>query len=346
MRDLFAVDVYQHVLQTREAYAPPEQLLDRGLVLNLTYLALNLSRYVNGVACRHGEVSRLMFADRRVDAITNGVHAATWVAGPMARLLDRYVEGWQVDNFSLRYAIRIPLDDIAAAHRRAKLALFETVAAGSGVQLDPDVFTLGFARRATAYKRPDLLFRDPGRLRDLLRRFGPLQIVYAGKAHPRDARGKALIRAVHEAARSLAGDGLRVVYLPDYETGLARQLVAGVDAWLNTPLPPNEASGTSGMKAAMNGVPSISTLDGWWIEGHIEDLTGWSIGNGADGKDEGAVSAFDAASLYDKLEHRVLPCFQDEPERYARIRRKCIALNGAFFNSQRMLQEYLIKAYA
>jgi starch phosphorylase len=212
------------------------------------------------------------------------------------------------------------------------------------VQFDPDVFTLGFARRATAYKRPDLLFRDPGRLRDLLRRFGPLQIVYAGKAHPRDARGKALIRAVHEAARSLAGDGLRVVYLPDYETGLARQLVAGVDAWLNTPLPPNEASGTSGMKAAMNGVPSISTLDGWWIEGHIEDLTGWSIGNGADGKDEGAVSAFDAASLYDKLEHRVLPCFQDEPERYARIRRKCIALNGAFFNSQRMLQEYLIKA--
>jgi starch phosphorylase len=263
----------------------------------------------------------------------------------MARLFDEHIQGWQADNFSLRYALSIPCADIMAAHREAKLALLESVRSMRGEVLDPDVFTLGFARRSTAYKRPDLLFRDPERLRALIRRFGPLQVVFAGKAHPRDQRGKAIIREIHRAADRLAADGLRFVYLPNYDTRLARLMVSGVDAWLNTPLPPNEASGTSGMKAAMNGVPSISTLDGWWIEGHLEGVTGWAIGNGGDSADEVTTSAFDAASLYDKLEAVVLPCFQDEPERYARIRRNAIALNGSFFNSQRMLQQYVIRAY-
>jgi glycogen phosphorylase len=345
LSDVFALDVYRQVMQTQQTFANVRESLNHGLTLNLTYVALNLSQFVNGVAHRHGEVSRLMFAEYPVDAITNGVHAATWVGPPMARLFDRYIGGWQGDNFSLRYALGIPLGQIAAAHRQAKADLVAYVERTAGVTLDADVFTLGFARRATAYKRPDLLFREPDRLRRLTREFGPLQAVFAGKAHPADARGKALIREVHAAAQALAGDRVRVVYLPNYDTEVARLLVAGVDAWLNTPLPPNEASGTSGMKAAMNGVPSISTLDGWWIEGHVEGVTGWSIGDGNVAEDEAAITAADAGSLYDKLELVVLPCFYREPEAFQRIRRNTIAFNGSFFNSQRMLQQYVSRAY-
>jgi glycogen phosphorylase len=343
-RDLFSVDVYRHVMQTQEKFDVPSDLLNKGLMLNLTYVALNLSRFVNGVAQRHGEVSRLMFAGYSVDAITNGVHASTWVCPAMAQLFDRYVAGWQEDNFSLRYAFGIPLTEVGTAHRQAKVALLDHIRSTQGADFSAEVFTLGFARRATAYKRPDLLFRQRDRLVSLASRFGGLQIVFAGKAHPRDARGKALIREVHAAARELAGTGVRVVYLPNYDTRVARLLISGVDAWLNTPLPPNEASGTSGMKAALNGVPSISTLDGWWIEGHLEGITGWSVGDGG-GRDEQAVSDLDAASLYDKLENVVLPSYYEQPGSYLSVRRNAIALNGSFFNSQRMLQQYLAKAY-
>jgi glycogen phosphorylase len=331
--------------QRRDLRAPRDAL-HHGLQLNMTYLALNLSRHVNGVAHRHGEISRLMFAEYAVDAITNGVHAATWIAPPMAALLDRYVAGWQNDNYSLRYALAIPLEEIATAHAESKRALLAEVTARCGVTLDPQRFTLGFARRATAYKRPDLLFHDFGRLRDIARAHGGVQAVFAGKAHPADAGGKALIREVHAAARDLREEGVEVVWLPDYGTQLAALLVAGVDVWLNTPLPPNEASGTSGMKAAMNGVPSLSTLDGWWIEGHLEGITGWSIGNGSDGRvDEAMVRARDAESLYDKLEQTVMPCYYERPEAFRRIQRRAIALNGSFFNSQRMLHQYIIRAY-
>jgi glycogen phosphorylase len=347
MEDMLAVDVYRQVLQTREAFSDPRELLQRGLMVNLTYVALNLSKYVNGVAYRHGEVSQLMFADYCIDAITNGVHSATWVAAPMARLFDQHMGDWRADNFSLRYALGISLEEIGRAHEESKRALFSFIRASLGTVLDPEVLTLGFARRSTAYKRPDLLFHDRDRLRRMVRKWGGLQVVFAGKAHPRDSGGKALIREVHAAARALAGDGIHVVYLPDYDTALAKLLVAGVDLWLNTPLPPNEASGTSGMKAAMNGVPSLSTLDGWWIEGHLEGITGWSVGDGRSSDDDPAAArARDAGSLYDKLEGGVLPCFHQRPDEFLCMRRQAIALNGSFFNSQRMLQQYMIKAYA
>lgn len=345
LRDLFAIDVYKQVLRTDEAFALPRELLHRGLMLNMTYLALNLSRYVNGVAHRHGEISRLMFAPYRIDAITNGVHAATWIAPPMAQLLDRHLGGWAADNMSLRYALAIPLAEIGDAHAHAKRVLFDQVHETCGMRLDPQVLTLGFARRATAYKRPDLLFHDLHRLRQIARDGGGLQAVFAGKAHPADDGGKTLIREVHAAAAALRADGVQVVYLPDYDIRLAALILSGVDVWLNTPLPPNEASGTSGMKAAMNGVPSLSTLDGWWIEGHLEGITGWAIGNGDGAEDADRMLTRDARSLYDKLEQVVMPCFYNHPEDFLRIRRNAIALNGAFFNSQRMLQQYLRRAY-
>lgn len=309
--------------------------------LNMTTLALRMSRYINGVSMRHGEVSREMFPGHQIHSITNGVHAATWTSTAVAKLFDRYVPEWRRDNFQLRYAIRIPLHEIRSAHAQAKAALVAEVKRRTGVALDERTLTVGFARRATAYKRGDLLFSDLDRLRAIAARAGALQVVYGGKAHPRDEGGKWIIRRVFEAAAAL-GESVRVVYLENYDMALGQLVCAGTDLWLNTPLRPHEASGTSGMKAALNGVPSLSVLDGWWIEGHVEGVTGWAIGNGGDGEDDRS----EVDSLYHKLENVILPLYYREPDGYARVMRSAIALNGAFFNTQRMLSQYLVQAYA
>lgn len=204
-------------------------------------------------------------------------------------------------------------------------------------------FTLGFGRRATPYKRASLLLRDTERLTRIAREVGPLQIIYAGKAHPRDDAGKALIREIVAAFGQL-GSEVSAVYLADYDMDLAKLMISGVDLWLNTPEPPLEASGTSGMKAAINGVPSLSILDGWWLEGHVEGVTGWAIGSrsqprvGIDGEQ-------DAENLYEQLERVILPLFYERPDEYVDVMRHAIALTGSFFNTHRMLQQYLTRAY-
>ncbi|HVB34816.1 MAG TPA: alpha-glucan family phosphorylase [Patescibacteria group bacterium] len=310
-------------------------------VLNMTYLALEASHYVNGVGMRHGEVSRGMFPHYPIRAITNGVHAVRWTAPPFAALFDRHIPEWRRDNLYLRYAVGIETQEIAAAHTEAKRALIEKVREYCGVRLDPSVLTIGFARRATGYKRPELLLTDLERLRSIATRLGPFQVIYAGKAHPDDASGMEAIRRVFQAAADLRGS-VPIVYVENYDLQRARFLTAGVDLWLNTPQRPQEASGTSGMKAALNGVPSLSILDGWWLEGHIEGVTGWAIG--ADShrpSDPGA----EAASLYEKLENVILPAFYGRPEAYLEVMRSAIALNGSFFNSQRMLRQYAQNAY-
>lgn len=311
--------------------------------LNMTYLAMHLSHYVNGVAKRHRDVSREMFATRSIDAITNGVNAERWTCPAIQELLDRYIAGWREDNFSLRYAIMIPDDDVRAAHALARQALFRHVQHAAGVLLSPSAMTIGFARRATAYKRPTLLFHDLDRLRSLAADVGPLQIVFGGKAHPRDPEGKQLIHQIVETGKSLRGI-IEVVYLPNYDIETALLLTSGVDLWLNTPQPPQEASGTSGMKAALNGVPSLSVLDGWWIEGCLEGVTGWSIGTDH-GMAHLATTQEHANSLYDKLEECILPTFFRSPAKFAEIMRHAIAINGSFFNTQRMVQQYALKAW-
>jgi len=311
--------------------------------LNMTYLALTFSHYVNGVAMRHGEVSRQMFGGYRVDAITNGVHAATWVSDPFRTLFDRHMPGWQADNFSLRYAVGIPTSEIWSAHGTAKRQLLELVNRAQTPPFDPGVLTIGFGRRATAYKRTDLLVSDVARLRAIARTAGRLQIVYAGKAHPRDDEGKRAIERVFQARAALGAD-VPVAYLENYDMTIARLLTAGADVWLNTPQPPLEASGTSGMKAALNGVPSLSVLDGWWIEGHVEGVTGWAIG-GRDVQTGSTDGAPHAPALYQALECLVVPTFYVDRERFIEMMRCAIALNGSFFTAQRMLQEYAIKAY-
>ncbi len=309
--------------------------------LNMTYLALYFSRYINGVAMRHGEISQGMYPNYPVNSITNGVHAVTWTAAPFQHLYDRYIPEWRNDNLYLRYAVSIPLDDIRQAHAQAKRELLAEVERRTGIPLDPRVMTLGFARRATSYKRADLLLSDIERLGRIVRQAGPLQIIYAGKAHPHDEGGKEVIRRVFQAASALK-DAVPIVYLEEYDMAMARQLCAGVDLWVNTPQKPQEASGTSGMKAALNGVPSLSVLDGWWIEGHLEGITGWSIG---DSWQVASNPAVEATSLYEKLEYLILPAFYRRPDAFAEVMRSAVAMNGSFFNSQRMVSQYIQNAY-
>ena len=307
-------------------------------VVNMTYLALNLSHYVNGVAKRHGETTQRLFAKYRIDSITNGVHAATWTGPAFQRLFDRYIPGWREDNLSLRCAMSIPTSEVWTAHEEQKDELLRFVNHTTNAGFDRNVLTLGFARRFTAYKRPDLLLQDLNRLHRIATEIGPLQILFAGKAHPHDQPGKELIRQVWEA-RQRVGDRIRIAFLENYDMDLARRITSGVDVWLNTPQPPLEASGTSGMKAALNGVPSLSILDGWWIEGCIEGATGWAIGEDHSANNE------DSRFLLDKLEQMVVPLFYREPLRFVEIMRHAIALTGAFFNTHRMMQQYATKAY-
>jgi starch phosphorylase len=343
LKDIFCVDLLARIIGGPPEFLQMRDLLRRELTANLTYLALNLSHYVNGVAKKHSEISQLLFAGYHIDAITNGVHAATWTHAAFQQLYDRYVPGWRQDNFALRSALSVPREAIWHAHQNAKQALLERVAREAGAPMDPQTFTIGFARRATAYKRADLLFTDPERLKQIAERAAGLQILYAGKAHPQDQAGKEIIQRVIRAGKRL-GDHVRVAYLANYDIELAKLLTSGVDLWLNTPQPPLEASGTSGMKAALNGIPSLSVLDGWWIEGHIEGITGWSIGERSV-RPESRDGAADADSLYQKLGDLILPLYHHKRERFIDVMRHAIALNGSFFNTQRMLQQYVVNAY-
>jgi len=307
-------------------------------MLNMTLLALNFSRYANGVSLQHAKVSRGMFPEFAIDSITNGVHAPTWVSEPIQQILDAHFSSWRRDNLYLRNAIDLPGNEILAAHARNKQALLTEVAARTGLVLNPKLLTLGFARRAAVYKRATLLFTDPKRLLEIAAAAGGLQIVFAGKAHPQDGPGKDLIQEVIEDAARYANDVLRIVYLENYAWDLGALLTAGVDVWVNTPRRPYEASGTSGMKAALNGVPSLSILDGWWIEGCIEGVTGWAIEDGANGAEE-------AASLYSKLEAAVVPLYLQAPEQWGRLMRNTLAFNGSYFNTNRMVKQYTRNAY-
>lgn len=336
--DRFGYDLVQQVA---------DELLELGALkhlagedaLNMTRLALNLSEYVNGVAKRHAELSRQMYPGYRVHAVTNGVHPFNWTCEAFRRLYDAQLTGWCHEPELLMRADYCLWDDaVWEAHAVARQALIGCVRERSGKELNADWPIIGFARRMTEYKRPDLLFTDLDRLRAIARE-QPFQVVLAGKAHPHDSRGKQQIENLHAYARDLA-DVLPVVFLSDYDMDLARRLVSGADIWLNTPQHPLEASGTSGMKAAFNGVPSLSVLDGWWLEGCIEGVTGWAVGNGSQGD-----SSLDAASLYHKLEAVVLPLYRTDRSGWVAVMKGAIARNASYFNSHRMMRRYATEAY-
>jgi starch phosphorylase len=311
--------------------------------LNMTLLAMNLSMYINGVAKKHGEVSKNLFPGYQIQAITNGVHTYTWTSKPFARLFDKYIPGWANEPELFVRVEKIPEDEIWEAHTEAKGKLIEYIKNVTGVGFDPEVLTIGFARRATAYKRATLLFRDLERLKRIANK--KVQFVFAGKAHPNDTDGQGFIREICKMGEGLGPD-IKLVYLENYNMDLALKIVSGVDVWLNTPVRPHEASGTSGMKAAHNGVLNFSVLDGWWIEGHIEGYTGWSIGASPTGDtlDERTDEA-DAEDLYAKLEGQLIPRYYDDRFIWIKMMQSAIGMNAYYFNSHRMMRRYVTEAY-
>lgn len=311
--------------------------------LNMTLLALNLSHFINGVAKKHGEVSQSLFPGFEIHAITNGVHPFTWSSPYMMAVFDRYLPGWANEPEVLVRVDNIPDDEIWDAHVGAKAYLFQYIQEVTGQSFDPDLLTIGFARRATAYKRAKMIFSDPERLLQI--GDGKLQLVFGGKAHPHDDHGKRMILEIQEQARHF-GDRIRLVYLPNYNMDVAARLIPGVDLWLNNPLRPLEASGTSGMKAALNGVPNFSVLDGWWIEGHIEGSTGWSIGPPPTEKTvEVNHSDEDVEDLYHKLETTILPLYYQDRPGWIKVMKNAIGKNAYYFNTHVMMRRYVTEAY-
>ncbi len=311
--------------------------------LNMTRLALFFSHYVNGVAKKHGEVSRTMFPGHAIDSITNGVHTATWVSEPFQILFDKHIPGWRSDPYSLRSAYSIDKQEVWESHLEAKRTLIDFVNGRYNVGMNYNDFTIGFARRQTAYKRPDLLISDPERLMDIAEKAGPIQIIYAGKAHPKDGSGRDSIKHIYDVMKSIEGK-VKIAYIHNYNMAIGKMMTAGSDIWLNTPRRPHEASGTSGMKAAHNGVPQFSTLDGWWIEGCVENITGWSIGPEKT-KEDSSDDETDRNDLYHKLETWIIPKFYTDRDNWTRTMRSCIAINASFFNTSRMVQQYVLNAY-
>ncbi len=340
--DRFPYDMVERIMGQQIPYPLLRELAGRN-ELNTTLLALNLSRYVNGVAKKHGEVSKALFPGFEIHAITNGVHPFTWVSPYFVSLYDNYLPGWANEPEMLVRVDLIPDDDIWDAHMGAKAYLFQYIRETTEVELDPEVLTIGFARRAATYKRGDLIFTDPERL--LAIAGGRLQLIFGGKAHPQDTPGKEIIQRIIGNIRKY-GDRIRAVYLPNYNMEVAYRLIPGVDLWLNNPIRPLEASGTSGMKAALNGVPNFSVLDGWWIEGHIEGVTGWSIGpKPKDVRPEVDTRESDARDLYDKLEKVIMPLYYRDRTGWIRVMKNAIGKNGFYFNTHVMMRRYVTEAY-
>jgi glycogen phosphorylase len=311
--------------------------------LNMTYLGLRFSQFVNGVAKKHGEVSRTMFPGYHIESITNGVHSLFWTSKNFQKVFNKFLPSWKSDFFSLRYILGIPKENIWDAHMEDKRELFSFINEKYKVNFDPDIFTIGFARRAATYKRGDMLLEDTERLLKIAKKFKGLQIIFGGKAHPNDSQGKEIIKKIISRMNSIKQD-IKICYIENYDIKVAKLLTSGVDLWLNTPQRPMEASGTSGMKAAHNGIPQFSTLDGWWLEGLIENVTGWSIGSHPNSVRESSHEE-DVEDMYTKLEYIIMPKYYNERDEWIEIMQHCIAINGSFFNTHRMVQQYFLNAY-
>jgi starch phosphorylase len=312
--------------------------------LNMTLLALNFSKYINGVTKAHMEFSKKLFPGHTIWAITNGVHSYTWTCEAFRELFDKYIPGWANEPELLVRVDEIPNNELWSAHMNAKKDLLDFVNKKTNVSMDPSVLTIGFARRATAYKRATLIFSDINQLREINKR-GKIQLVLSGKAHPRDISGKEMIREIFRY-KTMLKDELKIAYLENYDIDTAAKLTSGVDVWLNTPLPPLEASGTSGMKASHNGVINFSVLDGWWLEGCIEGITGWSIGPSPEEQlNEDDRRIRELQDFYNKLLYLVVPMYYNNRDAWVDMMEKSVGKVAYYFNSHRMMRRYVTEAY-
>ena len=300
---------------------------------SMSHLAVALSTAVNAVSNLNAQVASTMFGTTHIAPITNGVHHITWTSPQMTGLFDHHLPGWKEDPSQLGYAGRLPDAALQDARKVNRRILRELVRASTGVGLDEHRLTIGFARRFATYKRANLVFSDLERLRSI--GADRIQFVFSGKAHPKDEGGKQLIRDIFDSAKEVAED-IPVAFIENYDMATGLAMTSGVDIWLNNPIRPLEASGTSGMKAAMNGVPNCSILDGWWPEGCEHGVNGWAIGHSEDERDD----ARDAENIYNVLEHEVLPLWDEGPERWAKLMRASIA-TSARFTGTRMISDYL-----
>jgi starch phosphorylase len=341
--DQFHYDQVQYVLGEEYLLADMKQYAGEEN-LNMAFLALNLSKYINGVSLAHVDYSRKLFPGRYIRAVTNGVHSFTWTILYFRQLFDKYIPGWANEPILLAKASEIPNAEVWDAHTKAKTDLLSFVEKTNGVKLDPEALTIGFARRATGYKRATLIFSDLHRLTDINRK-EKIQMIFAGKAHPNDTDGKRLIRQIHDYANTLK-DQISIVYIENYNMDTAAKLTSGVDVWLNTPLPPFEASGTSGMKAAHNGVVNFSVLDGWWMEGCIEGVTGWAIGpHPRELLVEHERRELELQDLYSKLEYLILPTFYRQKDAWINLMKNSIAKIAYYFQTQWVVRRYITEAY-
>jgi starch phosphorylase len=305
--------------------------------VHMTELGLYYSRAANGVSELHGHIARDQFPQFNIGHITNGVFHRYWVGKIFREVFDRHFPDWRINPERLLEVDSIPDEEIVFAHRSQKGFLLDYANAQSQRALAFQRLTIGFARRAAEYKRARLIFRDPDRLARIAGH--KIQLIFAGKAHPNDEKGKQILRDIVQQAHSLFGK-VKIVFLENYNMWLGRLITSGVDVWLNTPLRPNEASGTSGMKATLNGVPNLSILDGWWAEACEDGVNGWAIGNPDEANDEA-----DADHLYRILEEQVIPTYYDDPQRWIQIRREAIK-TGVRFTAHRMVKEYREKLYS
>ena len=340
--DKFSYDLYRSIVGD---YFPENVI--RGLAgeenLNMTLLALNLSNDVNGVAKKHGEVSQDMFPGYKINSITNGVHSYTWTCDSFKRLYDKYIPGWANEPELFVRVDMVPPEELWNAHFEARKILIDYVNYTQDLNMDYETLTIGFARRFATYKRASLLFADIKKLEKIAS--GKIQVVYAGKAHPKDEGGKKLIEDIFSFSHKLKGK-INITFINNYNMETALKIISGVDIWLNTPVRPLEASGTSGMKAAHNGVLNFSVLDGWWIEGHIEGDTGWSIGPESTEvvPDENA-NEIDTSDLYNKLEKIIIPTFYQDRNKWISMMKSAIGKNAYYFNTHRMMLRYVTEAY-
>jgi len=304
--------------------------------LHMTELGLYFSRSANGVSKLHGDVAQDQFPKFQIGYITNGVYHPYWICAQMRKVYDIYLPGWKEDGEKLLEVDLVPDDELAAAHAKRKRILLGYANAQVQKALSRNILTIGFARRAAAYKRAHLLFKDLERLVNICQ--GQVQFIFAGKAHPKDHQGKEIIQEIVANANELYGK-VKVVFLENYNMWLGRLLTSGVDVWLNTPLRPNEASGTSGMKAALNGIPNLSILDGWWDEGCEDGINGWAIGTQDDPNDEA-----DANHLFGLLEEKVIPAYYGQTDKWGPLMKASIK-TGVRFTAQRMIRDYKKKYY-